>query len=58
VTSTVTAPFNWIVMGSNLTSTHGMWYDDVYVVVPEPSVAALGLMGGVGLLWLFRRRTV
>ncbi|MDW8309814.1 MAG: hypothetical protein RMK20_10620, partial [Verrucomicrobiales bacterium] len=49
VTSTVTSPFNWIVMGSNLTSTHGMWYDDVQIVIPEPSVAALGLMGGVAL---------
>ncbi|MCX8092125.1 MAG: autotransporter-associated beta strand repeat-containing protein [Verrucomicrobiae bacterium] len=28
----------------------------ITVVIPEPSVAALGLMGGVALLWLVRRR--
>jgi len=55
-TSTVTSPFNWIVMGSNLSSTHGMWYDDVSIVIPEPASMMLGLLGGLGLLGLARRR--
>jgi hypothetical protein len=51
--------YNWVVLGSGLSSTGGfISFDNLIVTIPEPSVAALGLMGGVGLLWLFRRRTV
>jgi hypothetical protein len=28
-----------------------------YVVVPEPSTALLGLLGGLGAMWAVRRRT-
>mgnify|MGYP000109058063 CR=1 FL=1 len=48
--------FNFVVLGSGLTSTHGMYFDDVSVV-PEPgSLLALGsgLVGMAGLL--LRRR--
>lgn len=55
-TSTVIADFDWIVMGSGLSSTHGMWYDDVSIMVPEPSSLALSLLGGFGLLAAIRRR--
>lgn len=56
-TSTVTdSTFDWIVMGSGLSSTHGMWYDDISIVIPEPSSLALSLLGGFGLLAMFRRR--
>ena len=55
---TGTPTFDWIVMGSNLTSSHGMWYDDIVMAVPEPSTFALSVLGGMGLLWITRRRTV
>ncbi len=56
VSSTVTDPFNWVVMGSGLTSIYGMWYDDVLVTVPEPSTFALSLLGGLGLAAGIARR--
>lgn len=56
VTSTVTNAFNWIVMGSGLSSTHGMWYDDVRLVIPEPSTYALSLLGLGVAAWYVRRR--
>lgn len=47
--------FNWAVIGSGLSSTHGMWYDDVRLV-PEPgSLLALGA-GVIGLAGYIRRR--
>ena len=47
--------FNWVVVGSGLTSTHGMWFDDVRMV-PEPgSLLALGA-GMIGLAGYIRRR--
>ena len=55
--STVLATFDWVVMGSGLSSSHGMWYDDIVVSVPEPSTIALSVLGGMGLLWIMRRRT-
>ena len=57
-TSTVTSTFDWIVMGSGLSSSHGMWYDDVVMTVPEPTTLGLSLLGGLGMLWVLRRRTV
>lgn len=54
-TSTVNDPFNWVVMGSGLTSPYGMWFDDAMVVIPEPSSVSLLGLGGVALLAVFRR---
>ncbi len=44
---------NFVVMGSGLTSTHGMWYDNVEVA-PDP--ATLALLGLGGLMFARRRR--
>lgn len=45
---------NFVVMGSGLSSTHGMWYDNVSVT-PDP--ATLALLGLGGLMFARRRRT-
>lgn len=51
--------YNWVVLGSGLSSTGGfISFDNVVVTVPEPSSVWFGLFGGVGLLWWVRRRTV
>ncbi len=52
--------FNWVVMGSGLTSTHGMWYDNVRIwdttpPVPEPATMALSALG-LGVIARLRRR--
>ena len=39
------------------TGTGGSAFDN-YSVVPEPSTFALGLLGGLGMLWIARRRKV
>jgi hypothetical protein len=48
-------------LGSGLSNAgNAAWWDNFRVeviVVPEPSAAALGLIGGVALLWVARRRT-
>jgi hypothetical protein len=36
-----------------------MWVDNIMLSqIPEPSVAMLGLLGGLGMLWIARRRNV
>lgn len=49
-------------LGSGLSNAgNAAWWDNFRVeviVVPEPSAAALGLIGGVALLWTLRRRAV
>lgn len=58
VTTTTTPTFDWIVLGSGLSSSTVMWYDDVMVMVPEPSIFALSLLGGLGMMWIVRHRKV
>ncbi|OQB91426.1 MAG: hypothetical protein BWX84_01392 [Verrucomicrobia bacterium ADurb.Bin118] len=42
---------------SGITSAGPMWVDNIMLSqIPEPSVAMLGLLGGFGLLAMFRRR--
>lgn len=49
--------FNWVILGSGLSSSGGfISFDNLIVTVPEPSAATLGLIGGLALLWTLRRR--
>lgn len=49
--------FDSIVIGSGLSSAGAdVWFDNLTVIVPEPSSLALSLLGGFGLLAMFRRR--
>ncbi len=52
--------YDSIVIGSGLSSAGAdVWIDNLVVTgVPEPSAFALGLMGGLGMLWIVRRRKV
>lgn len=44
---------------SNLASGGAMLVDNIVLSqIPEPSVAMLGLLGGLGMLWIARRRNV
>jgi hypothetical protein len=54
------ALLNWAVLGSGLSSPGVGWlaFDDVLVLIPEPSTLLLGLLGGLGMLWIGRRRAV
>jgi hypothetical protein len=49
--------FNGIDQGDAAIDDNGFIYDSAQVV-PEPSTAFLALLGGLGLLWKARRRTV
>ena len=48
--------FDCVVIGSGLNSAADVWFDNLVVTVPEPSAFALGLVGGLGLLCVLRRR--
>jgi len=46
-------------IGSGISSLNEAYIDNVMVEiapVPEPSTLALGMMGGIGILWMMRRR--
>lgn len=48
-----------VTVGSGLSSANGEgFYDNVMVLIPEPSSIVLSLLGGLGILWTIRRRTV
>lgn len=51
--------FDSLVIGSGLSTDIPVWFDDISVTVgiPEPSIFALGLVGGLGLLCVLRRRS-
>ena len=56
-TMTAGVAFDSIVIGSGLSSAGAdVWFDNLTVIVPEPSSLALSLLGGFGLLAMFRRR--
>lgn len=56
VTGLTNVNFNWVVMGSGLTSTHGMYFDNVVArPIPEPASMALAGVGLAGILGLRRR---
>lgn len=60
VTGIANSQINFVVMGSNLTSSHGMWYDNVRVwdttpPVPEPATMALSALG-LGIIARLRRK--
>jgi hypothetical protein len=49
--------YNWAVLGSGITSTGGgVPFDNIVVTIPEPSTFALSLLGGLGMMWIVRRR--
>ncbi len=51
--------YDLVRLGSGLTSVNEAYIDNVLVEVnpvPEPSTFALGLLGGLGMLWMVRRR--
>jgi hypothetical protein len=51
--------FDRVTVGSGLSSANGAgYYDNVMVVIPEPSSMVLSLLGGLGIMWGLRRRTV
>lgn len=52
------ASFEWIVLGSNLGSSGGFIAFDDVVLIPEPSTLALSLLGGLGIFWMVRRRSL
>jgi len=55
VTGLTNHTFNWVVMGSNLSSSHGMYFDNVVVrVIPEPVFFQFGSMAVLGALGLKR----
>jgi hypothetical protein len=55
VTGLTNDTFNWVVMGSNLSSSHGMYFDNVVVrVIPEPVFFQFGTMAVLGALGLKR----
>ena len=58
VTGLTNVTFNWVVMGSGLSSTHGMYFDNVVArPIPEPASMALAGVGLAGILGLRRRMT-
>jgi hypothetical protein len=52
--------FDRVLVGSGLSSANGVgYYDNVLVqVIPEPSSIVLSLLGGLGMMWILRRRKV
>ena len=52
--------YDSVVIGSGLSSAGAdVWFDNLSViVVPEPTTLTLSVLGGLGLLWIIRRRTV
>jgi hypothetical protein len=51
--------WNYIAVGFGAGTTVGdAWFDNASVVsiIPEPSTAFLGLLGGLGMMWITRRR--
>jgi hypothetical protein len=50
--------FDRVGVGSGLSSANGVgYYDNVVVVIPEPSSIVLSVLGGLSLLCVLRRRT-
>jgi len=51
--------FDLVTVGAGLSSANGAgYYDNVLVVIPEPSSIILSLLGGLGMMWIVRHRKV